>query len=56
MLNNEVINIDGNQLINEGGDEEMAIEYRKLAEEDLEIFMEMRMQQLQEEGAEATFD
>lgn len=39
-----------------GGDDDMAIEYRKLAEADLEIFMEMRMLQLQEEGAEATFD
>lgn len=34
----------------------MAVEYRKLAEQDLETFMEMRIQQLQEEGAEATFD
>lgn len=34
----------------------MAIEYRKLAEADLELFMEMRMSQLQEEGAEAAFD
>lgn len=34
----------------------MAVEYRKLAEADLDTFMEMRMQQLQEEGAEATFD
>ncbi len=34
----------------------MAVEYRKLTESDLEIFMEMRMLQLQEEGAEATFD
>lgn len=34
----------------------MAVEYRKLTELDLEIFMEMRMVQLQEEGAEATFD
>lgn len=34
----------------------MAVEYRKLAELDLDIFMEMRMLQLQEEGAEATFD
>lgn len=34
----------------------MAVEYRKLTELDLEIFMEMRMLQLQEEGAEATFD
>lgn len=34
----------------------MAVEYRKLAETDLDIFMEMRMLQLQEEGAEATFD
>lgn len=34
----------------------MAVEYRKLTELDLDIFMEMRMLQLQEEGAEATFD
>ena len=34
----------------------MAVEYRKLIEADLDIFMEMRMLQLQEEGAEATFD
>ncbi len=34
----------------------MAVEYRRLTESDLEIFMEMRMLQLQEEGAEATFD
>lgn len=34
----------------------MVVEYRKLTELDLDIFMEMRMLQLQEEGAEATFD
>ena len=34
----------------------MAVEYRKLVEPDLETFMEMRIRQLQEEGAEATFD
>lgn len=34
----------------------MAVEYRKLTEADLDIFIEMRVQQLQEEGAEATFD
>lgn len=34
----------------------MTVEYRKLKESDLDIFMEMRMSQLQEEGAEATFD
>lgn len=34
----------------------MAVEYRKLAEPDLETFMEMRIRQLQEEGAKATFD
>lgn len=34
----------------------MAVEYRKLADKDLDIFMEMRISQLQEEGAEATFD
>lgn len=34
----------------------MPVEYRKLTELDLEIFMEMRMLQLQEEGAEAKFD
>lgn len=34
----------------------MAVEYRRLAEADLDIFMEMRIEQLQEEGAEATFD
>lgn len=34
----------------------MAVEYRKLTESDLDIFMEMRMSQLQEEGAEAKFD
>ncbi len=34
----------------------MSVEYRKLVESDLDIFMEMRMLQLQEEGAEATFD
>lgn len=34
----------------------MAVEYRRLTELDLEIFMEMRMLQLQEEGAEVTFD
>lgn len=39
-----------------GGDDDMAIEYRKLVEADLDTFMEMRMQQLQEEGAEASFD
>ncbi len=39
-----------------GGDDDMAVEYRKLAETDLDTFMEMRMQQLQAEGAEASFD
>lgn len=34
----------------------MAVEYRKLIESDLNIFMEMRISQLQEEGAESTFD
>lgn len=34
----------------------MAVEYRKLTEQDLDLFMEMRMLQLQEEGAKATFD
>lgn len=34
----------------------MAVEYRKLVETDLDTFIEMRMLQLQEEGAEATFD
>lgn len=34
----------------------MAVEYRKLEDKDLDVFMEMRMLQLQEEGAEATFD
>lgn len=34
----------------------MAFEYRKLTEADLDKFMEMRMSQLQEEGAEAAFD
>ena len=34
----------------------MAVEYRKLIESDLDIFIEMRMMQLQEEGAEASFD
>lgn len=35
---------------------EMAVVYRKLEESDLDVFMEMRMAQLQEEGAEAGFD
>lgn len=34
----------------------MEIEYRKLNLNDLDIFIEMRIQQLQEEGAEAVFD
>ena len=34
----------------------MAVVYRKLEEPDLDVFMEMRMAQLQEEGAEADFD
>lgn len=34
----------------------MAIEYRRLVETDLDTFIGMRMLQLQEEGAEATFD
>lgn len=34
----------------------MAVEYRKLVDKDLDIFIEMRISQLQEEGAEATFD
>ena len=34
----------------------MAVEYRRLADEGLDTFIEMRISQLQEEGAEATFD
>lgn len=34
----------------------MAVEYKKLVESDLDIFMKMRISQLQEEGAESTFD
>ena len=34
----------------------MAVEYRKLTDEDLDILIEMRIAQLQEEGAEAVFD
>lgn len=34
----------------------MAVEYRKLIDKDLTIFIEMRISQLQEEGAEATCD
>mgnify|MGYP001145141116 CR=1 FL=1 len=34
----------------------MTVEYRKLADKDLDVFIEMRISQLQEEGAEATFD
>lgn len=34
----------------------MAVEYRKLVGKDLDIFIKMRISQLQEEGAEATFD
>lgn len=34
----------------------MAVEYRKLVDTDLGIFIEMRISQLQEEGIEATFD
>lgn len=34
----------------------MAVEYRKLVNKDLDVFIEMRISQLQEEGAEATFD
>lgn len=34
----------------------MAVEYRKLVDTDLDIFIEMRISQLQEEGAEAIFD
>lgn len=30
---------------------QMAIEYRKLCEKDLDIFIEMRINQLREEGA-----
>lgn len=33
----------------------MNIEYRRLTENDLDIFMELRMQQLQEEGAHGRF-
>lgn len=34
----------------------MTVEYRKLVDKDLDAFIEMRIAQLQEEGAEATFD
>lgn len=34
----------------------MAVEYRKLVDEDLNLFIEMRISQLQEEGAKAIFD
>lgn len=34
----------------------MAVEYKKLTVSDLDTFIEMRIQQLQEEGADATFD
>ncbi len=34
----------------------MAVEYRKLVDADLDTFIEMRISQLREEGAEATFD
>lgn len=34
----------------------MAVEYRKLVDKDLDVLIEMRISQLQEEGAEATFD
>lgn len=34
----------------------MSMKYRKLAETDLDTFMEIRMLQLQEEGADASFD
>lgn len=34
----------------------MAIEYRKLCEKDLDIFMEMRINQLREEGAKENID
>lgn len=34
----------------------MTVEYRKLVDKDLDAFIEMRISQLQEEGAEATFD
>lgn len=34
----------------------MVVEYRKLEEADLDVFIELRILQLQEEGAEATFD
>lgn len=34
----------------------MAIEYKKLCEKDLNIFVEMRINQLREEGAKESFD
>ena len=34
----------------------MAIEYRKLCEKDLDIFIEMRINQLREEGAKEDID
>lgn len=34
----------------------MAVEYRKLVDKDIDVLIEMRISQLQEEGAEATFD
>jgi hypothetical protein len=35
---------------------DMAIEYRKLTEKELDIFIEMRINQLREEGATEDFD
>ena len=34
----------------------MELTYRKLRSEDLDIFIQMRIRQLKEEGAEATID
>lgn len=34
----------------------MTVEYRKLTQNDLNVFIQMRIQQLQEEGTEATYD
>lgn len=39
-----------------GGGDSMEIEYRKLSEKELDVFIEMRIKQLREEGAKEDID
>lgn len=42
--------------VHRNGDESMAVEYKKLTEKELEVFIDMRINQLREEGAKEDVD